>query len=521
MIASDDLGKKGEHRFSELCADAGLIVNGSKDCDKAGWDFSIDFDFDEDENGVLDQRSSPLSCRVQQKTILDKNNKVVLPLKMAERLAKFAGPAYISVLKVADDLSFTAMYLMHIDERYLEKILRRLREEAIKGKGIKNKTISFKLLEEDGIAMSGVSLMKAMREAIGKDPFAYAARKQGLLKSVGYKDRAITARMKIVGAGSSKLGDMFLGLSESIDVSKFELWDERFGLSLKLKTFDSGKLSIEPIQSDEWGLVLKRLGQPPARLSANICRSGIVNDKRVNLKCAHFSMLFDFNSRPPNVKFTFDIAGVQTNVDEWVNYWRLADALRCRDGGLEVQSESGVTALAFDLKNINFDKLQIEFFKKSKGILGLFEALSSVLNYCNGGHQIKFDYDSAVSCSDTIMFLDGALAGGNFKANSKLDLDRIDKEDFIREGVGAMFVNYFILGEIRLAYFLKGVTTSSVIGDEGTICMSGLSIADMRVVNDQEGYDSFVANCQRQGIDGFAFIGNYMDLIDPLIGSYD
>jgi hypothetical protein len=89
MLNADELGEKGQARFKEICADAKLICNQS-DRDRTGWDFIVEFPF-ETVVGVLaplESRKTPLSCHVQVKTLLDKNDRFKMRLSSAERLAK-------------------------------------------------------------------------------------------------------------------------------------------------------------------------------------------------------------------------------------------------------------------------------------------------------------------------------------------------------------------------------------------------------------------------------------------------
>jgi hypothetical protein len=44
-LNSDELGKKGESRFSEICSDARLTCNPSTH-DRTGWDFVVEFSYD-------------------------------------------------------------------------------------------------------------------------------------------------------------------------------------------------------------------------------------------------------------------------------------------------------------------------------------------------------------------------------------------------------------------------------------------------------------------------------------------
>jgi hypothetical protein len=169
-LSSDPLGAKGESRFQEICEDAGLICNKSTR-DRAGWDFIVEFQFEDAEGGSLDSRAVPLSCHVQAKTLLTRSDRFKARLSAAERLAKELKPAFIYVFKV-DGTQFTEAYLIHIMDRTLEKILRRLRELRAAGKSDKvNITyISFSSAREGKkIEPTGKALQAAIQATCGLD----------------------------------------------------------------------------------------------------------------------------------------------------------------------------------------------------------------------------------------------------------------------------------------------------------------------------------------------------------------
>src|ERR1700733_6953189 len=142
MLNADQLGEKGQARFKEICADARLICNKS-DRDLAGWDFIVEFEFEDviESKIPLEIRKVPLSCHVQVKTLIQKNDRFKLRLSSAERLAKELKPAFICVLKVDEDLVFVDAYLIHILSGPLEKILKRLRKEDVSGNSTPNKNV--------------------------------------------------------------------------------------------------------------------------------------------------------------------------------------------------------------------------------------------------------------------------------------------------------------------------------------------------------------------------------------------
>lgn len=130
-LNSDQLGKKGESRFPELCVDAGLVPNGST-WDRRGWDFIVDWPH-ADDHSAYDSRPAPLSCLIQLKTIWTSSKSIKLRLSSVEYLAKDARPAFIYVLRVADDLSIVDAAIVHLDGEFLALVLKELRKARLEG----------------------------------------------------------------------------------------------------------------------------------------------------------------------------------------------------------------------------------------------------------------------------------------------------------------------------------------------------------------------------------------------------
>jgi hypothetical protein len=75
-LNADELGKKGEARFSEICNDTKLVRNPSTDQDRTGWDYIVEFEQQAPiGNETLDSRPSRLSIHVQVKTMWDTSDR--------------------------------------------------------------------------------------------------------------------------------------------------------------------------------------------------------------------------------------------------------------------------------------------------------------------------------------------------------------------------------------------------------------------------------------------------------------
>lgn len=246
MLQSHFQGAKGEARFSELCADAGLICNKATQ-DFGGWDYIVDFEVATSHRSH-DERETAMTGRVQIKTLKAGRTRFDVRLSAAERLAKDSNPAFICVLKVNERLDITDIFLMHVDADRMASILRRLRLEFKKGtpeNKINNKTISFTPNEADRIDCTGESLRKAWLCATGNDLYAYVARKKELLESLGYEGRPISLTFSTPAISNEKLVDAFLGLRD-LAVSEMVICKQRFGIPLVESQSETGTLKIQP-----------------------------------------------------------------------------------------------------------------------------------------------------------------------------------------------------------------------------------------------------------------------------------
>lgn len=96
-LNSQQLGTQGEREFPSLCAD--LVLNDSGE-DMAGWDYIVDLPNEKiGDMEFPDRPDDPLSAKVQLKTIWDDNQSIKLPLKSAQRLAAYSGPAFFGCAK--------------------------------------------------------------------------------------------------------------------------------------------------------------------------------------------------------------------------------------------------------------------------------------------------------------------------------------------------------------------------------------------------------------------------------------
>lgn len=227
-LNSDQLGKKGEARFPELCTDAGLIPNPAT-WDRKGWDFVVDWPFDD--TGPLDSRPTPFSCLVQLKTIWQGAKAVRLRLSSLEHIAKDAKPSFLFVLEVNNNLNFVGAHVAHIEGDLLGHVLKALRQARIDGTAPNKIHMTLSLATWFApLAPTGVAARAAFEAAIGSSMRAYAGGKQRQLLDLGFgKDRlSVTTTFE---AGQEELWDAFLGLRKLENVL-MKGQENRFGLAI-------------------------------------------------------------------------------------------------------------------------------------------------------------------------------------------------------------------------------------------------------------------------------------------------
>src|SRR4029077_7573702 len=343
MLNADELGEKGQARFKEICADAGLVCNKS-DRDRTGWDFIVEFPFEiaSDVSTPLESRKTPLSCHVQVKTLLDKNDRFQMRLSSAERLAKELKPAFVYVFKVDATLRITGAYLVHILDESLGKILKRLRKEDVAGNSEPNRKKISLSASGNGIlvAPTGHALCDALLEAVGADRHAYAAKKDEQLTTLGFSERPYSTEMTFLG--DDDLVDVLLGLKKDVPAINLRAEHTRFDIPVSLPelTQKNVKITIEPSPADTCTIIVRsELLSTPAAFKGKVFYPAIpglpVERRKILFATEFFSMVsaqsgLTIKSESPLPPQTPTI---------WASYWRLALVMATGKGTIQIVSD--------------------------------------------------------------------------------------------------------------------------------------------------------------------------------------
>ncbi|MDQ0008431.1 hypothetical protein J2T07_000590 [Luteibacter jiangsuensis] len=497
MVDVDALGKKGESRFRELCADVGLTFNASLDWDKAGWDFTLDFGMPDAKGISLDHRGSPITCRVQQKTVLESTPSVTLSLKMAERLAKDLTPSFISVFKVSDDLQFAEAYLIHIAGGRLASILKRLREL---GKGatdadLRDKTISFVPKQEERLSLTGAALIERLRLHIGPDIHRYTREKQRQLKTMGYESDALTGTFHVSGEHWHDLSDMYLGLHREVEVRNINIIERRFGIPLTTVVMDVATLSFDPRPGRPCSIAFAdHSAQERIVFSGTAFTTPPGLPMRSRIQFQWFSVIGNWEGSR-TLQFTFDIGDTPGTPDEWCDYWRAIRMINEQRGTVQFIVEDGATTP--ELPMVPRDDKTV--LPDAADLLDIFETLKQVSRRGGlpPGARVKFS-DVAVAEGELSLMqalLAGTLEGMRSRIDGKPEPPRTEPRTML-------FANSVLVGKYVVAYY---ATAQSVfVPDETgfTAELTAIRLGRFATVNSKEAFERFIeAAYEREGTD--------------------
>lgn len=508
ILDSDALGKLGEDQFKLWCSSTNLTCNRSLDWDRAGWDFELDFEFDESPGDSLDRRKGPISCRVQQKTIWHTSDSVRLSLRMAERLAKETGPSFISVIKIGEDKQPVDAYLIHMRGERLAAVLKRLREVVADATGLdlKDKTISFIPTPEERIGLSGAALRAKLVEHIGQDMHAYVERKQQERKTLGYEAGPYVGTFQIAGGGDRALGDLFLGLRKNLDITDVEVFETRFGVTLPETSGASATLSLEPSPfSDGVISFFAEDSIEPALLPCQAFASPVGADNRIVLKSQFLECLLEPSAVRVRLGLKKTLVEKQGTPTEWATFWRAMSIYESKRGTVEIEIAEVSGHMSFDLSTL----VSLDGEACAELFLSTFEVLQKIEGRGGLVPGARLDLIDVFNAREDIGalgdFLSGECAPISIGVSEDLSDAPTEPGDFL------VFRNFHI-GRFGLAYYLRG--TSAIYKDKSGYGMrlDGLSVKRMATVSTANAYQHFIDSAKkREGVEQ-TVIARYAEL---------
>jgi hypothetical protein len=183
------IGRIGQTSLEKWAAQAGMTANPSFHDDR-GWDALVQVNSDEqDGSGPLDRAPPQTSCMIQIKTTCAQEQSEPILLSNWQRMCSDPIPWFVLAIHLGEDLEPQKAYLVHIDEAWCERVLRRLRELDPSERFRLNKhTISVTWSEEDRLReLHGRELLRLVRDYVRPNQRDYVECKmrRSLLRSGG------------------------------------------------------------------------------------------------------------------------------------------------------------------------------------------------------------------------------------------------------------------------------------------------------------------------------------------------
>ncbi|MDN5060005.1 hypothetical protein [Aliarcobacter butzleri] len=236
---SENLGDLGEDSFKAMCSKAGLnLTKPSKD--ENGWDAYIEFPWPKENHISLDKQEAPVRCKIQVKaTHTMAQHKLSIKLSAMHKLAVEYMPTFVCFMhfkKSSSSISPKEMYLVHLDQEIIGKILKRVRQSEINKKPLNHQTIDISYSEYHKLKKAtGPNLKEEILKYINGSNEKYIQDKQKMLKSLGYDEAPYEMKLKISAQKREDLIQNYLINQEGMDVKITSIMEKRFNIPLPAK----------------------------------------------------------------------------------------------------------------------------------------------------------------------------------------------------------------------------------------------------------------------------------------------
>jgi hypothetical protein len=184
-LESQRRGRVGERLLAAL-ADEVDLLSIKADPDGGGWDFIVE-EHEPASDAPLDQRPATFKWKVQVKSIAKLTARPTIKLSNWERMVKDQAPWFVLIVHVTKSIQAREAFLVHIGEEWIGRTLESLTKQASLGIKRLNRKVPVAWREEDQIEpRTGAHFLAMLRKHTGRDPAAYARRKQQIIDTIGY-----------------------------------------------------------------------------------------------------------------------------------------------------------------------------------------------------------------------------------------------------------------------------------------------------------------------------------------------
>lgn len=305
-----------ETSIKKLAEEAGAVVNPVVD-DQNGWDHCVEFPAIEN-HPLPDMRPAGLMFFLQVKSAGKSAQSCKLTISSALKLAKNPAACFIVLFSFGDDPDRPKIYFRHVWTELIEQILRASRSASTKGFAINKKLITVKFSPSDLSDDKTIFRMVEILDRLGRN---YTAQKLSITNFVGFENSAGNGKFSFAADVTPKeIADFSLGIIDSLKISSFSFYGERFGISepSPLVELESGFITITPTPVAISSLLFRHLGTGvsvslPGEVFLPVLPQPTPELTKIRFRTDLFDIMSDplgeteFLSKPPEGIVPFDI----------------------------------------------------------------------------------------------------------------------------------------------------------------------------------------------------------------------
>jgi hypothetical protein len=228
-----------ENYFATLCAEAGVVCNGSGQ-DECGWDFFVQYPSRHRSKKPADSQPAGVEALVQVKSTRREPLIARMKLSNALRAVQATQPYFVVLVVAGTGGGPPRVYARHFWRPEIERTLKRVRlAEHAGNKQFNRRHFDLHMKAYDAHDSDLLDWMRGTIEAVK----SYAAEKAEFVKTVGHEDGYGSMTITLEG-GADEMLDLQLGLVDSLRVSRARYFSKRFGIEAPHPEFDVEKVQL-------------------------------------------------------------------------------------------------------------------------------------------------------------------------------------------------------------------------------------------------------------------------------------
>jgi hypothetical protein len=227
------VGKSGEKTLSKWCVNVDIIAT-RPDEDERGWDFLLEFPLDNEQTYLKDQLATPIECKVQVKSSNQDKNSDGITISNLHTLVRNPLPVFFLFMEFDGQTDPERTYLVHLDQELASKILKRVRELTLEGKGdhLNKHEMNIQYPESTRLDCNdGRTLKLCIEQHLSMGMGAYQQDKAQWIESVGYEEGNYQVCIK--HRSVSDLVDLSIGVRDELVIDHCAIHPRRFDMVSK------------------------------------------------------------------------------------------------------------------------------------------------------------------------------------------------------------------------------------------------------------------------------------------------